>query len=899
MTELFIEGTSVELSEDIAMGITYAISDIKDPFSRSGSYSKTVKIPSTPTVDQLFDHVFEINRQTQNTSDTNFNPDFNPNLKASIIVCVHSIEQFRGYMRLRSISRDKNGLDNFYYNVELFGELGSIIIKMGDAKLSDLDFSEFNHTYNRTNQKASWSANYTHGYFYPMIDCGLNDNVNWRVEHFFPAIYERQYWDKMFNYIGCNYSGTFPTSAPFTKFCIPFTGDSFKLTEDQALDRLFSANISAPYTALDNSTWSAIPEPFVFDNEVSDPDAQYSPVTGKFSCASQGYYEFVFSGSYFWSAVGGSWSGASANTMNVLFYHKRGATITMLAGYSVANNQASLSAGNSSATVNFTITSPTQLCYAGDEVWVKVAPVFVGTITGGQFAQFNLNAGASFSNTVQNASVVEGGLIDMNAAVPEDIRLADYFLAVVKEFNLMVEPDRTVPEKYIIDVANDFYSTGNSIDWSEKHDVSKPWEQQPMGALDFRRLILTRQESDDRYNKNYRELYGENYGTKKHDVNNDFLQNEEVYESIFTDTPLVGRASDDRVYPAIYTLDTNNQPKPTAAGVRRLYVGGAISTNVPWNYVTVSGQFVENTYPYAGHLDSVSAPTFDLCFDKPKMVFYNAITYTDGNLYNRYHKKYVEEITDKDSKLITAYFYLKPKDILQLSFRDIIYVHDAYYRLQKVFDYNPTKEQSTKCELLKIIEATPFNTTTYPVYNFLDSNTGVTINFQGGTPGTTYHDGVVIGNGNSTQRSMGSLIGGYQNRVGDNTTGITVVGSSGVTVYPSLTNVTVINTNDVTITESNVVYLNGRKIWGGATTHITTNTTVTAPGSYTTASSPTITLSPSDSNDTEQWTFTQTDAGTTVIGGGGVNINGSATYSLTVQYQSVTIMFNGSQYYIV
>ena len=37
-----------------------------------------------------------------------------------------------------------------------------------------------------------------------------------------------------------------------------------------------------------------------------------------------------------------------------------------------------------------------------------------------------------------------------------------------------------------------------------------------------------------------------------------------------------------------------------------------------------------------------------------------------------------------------------------ISFRDLIYIDNHFYRLQKIVDYNPINPQSTKVELLKI-----------------------------------------------------------------------------------------------------------------------------------------------------------------------------------------------------
>ena len=47
------------------------------------------------------------------------------------------------------------------------------------------------------------------------------------------------------------------------------------------------------------------------------------------------------------------------------------------------------------------------------------------------------------------------------------------------------------------------------------------------------------------------------------------------------------------------------------------------------------------------------------------------------------------------------YVDLKIKDIIELSFRKLIYIDGVYYTLEKVCDYKPHKNASTKIELIE------------------------------------------------------------------------------------------------------------------------------------------------------------------------------------------------------
>lgn len=54
------EYLTLELSEDFPISLNYSIADIKDITKRSGNFSKTLSIPSTPNNDNVFNDLFDI-----------------------------------------------------------------------------------------------------------------------------------------------------------------------------------------------------------------------------------------------------------------------------------------------------------------------------------------------------------------------------------------------------------------------------------------------------------------------------------------------------------------------------------------------------------------------------------------------------------------------------------------------------------------------------------------------------------------------------------------------------------------------------------------------------------------------------------------------------------------------
>ena len=135
----------------------------------------------------------------------------------------------------------------------IYGKLANIFIDIGKDKLSDLDFSEFNHNYTQANQSNSWDTSiiqnstatpfeYGNGYVYGLIDYGYSANqVDYKVNQLYPALYVKEIWDKIFSTYGYSYESTFINSDRFKKLIVPFSGARLELSNAQIEDRLFLA----------------------------------------------------------------------------------------------------------------------------------------------------------------------------------------------------------------------------------------------------------------------------------------------------------------------------------------------------------------------------------------------------------------------------------------------------------------------------------------------------------------------------------------------------------------------------------------------------------------------------------------------------------------------------------
>ena len=469
----------------------------------------------------------------------------------------------------------------------------------------------------------------------------------------------------------------------------------------------------------------------------------------------------------------------------------------------------------------------------GDEVFIATGGVFysghliIGTAVGafdGYLSQTNFNdfqfllkSGSTLASKYLETEIELGETITTRLVIPKNIKQVDLLSSIIKRFNLYIDYDSIDENKLIIETRDD-YLTSDRVDIEQIVDRSKDYLIKPLGALDAGRFIFTDLLDKDSINDTYNKIYDETYGQVIIDVDNDFITTDKTIGTIFAPTPLYSVENNDRVISAMLFVDDNGKVTEATAKIRLLYWGGLLPTQKPWRLGL--DLFINNQsfYPYAGHLDNPYAPTFDLNWGVPKQLFYNfnygkvyTLNYPNTNCYNFFWKKYIEEITDKNSKILECYLALRPYDYNELSFRKNYYIDGSYWRLLSVVDYDATSGQTTKCTFLKVEPKDAFIGEIKPVYGgvgtYEDGNDlpiGNTLVKPNGNTGQT-QDSLQFGE--SVKGGTRSLIASDNVSQSLNSVNALVIGSDYSEVNAD--NVTIINSPYTTSNRPNETYING------------------------------------------------------------------------------------------
>lgn len=835
-TELYINGgngsngfLSFPFGVNIPVSLNFNLADVRNPEQRKASFSKTINLLGTNEINKLFENIFEVNVKTQ---------VFNKNLKTPVKYLVDGLENFSGDLQLIKINIKPD--KSITYECNIIGDGGSLFVDIGEKLIignadssDDLDFSDYDHTYDRATQIAT-RANLGTGLdvLYPFIDKGSNGGSDtvFSVKDFLPCFSAYEYLLKIISKTGKTFTSTFLESTFFKKIIVYPNIDRILITTSQLNNMQWYVGRDASSGA-EYATTLATLTPFVFDLDDTttspffDLGSQYSGgivtinESGKYNVIADQYFSYNFThsnttvykslvtalaiesyieastdGGSTWNTIavnGSQWNGQSINvfiktSQNVWNQNVSTGEIVIAAGTKLRH---------SAKRLHNTIVK--YYDFFNNEVVLGSSSIFIN-YRGNDQVSF---IGTTFYGLVTDKSLYDGQAVYCNKLLPTKIKQKDIVTSIFKAFNLFVEPNPTNPNDLIIEPFIPFYNTMPVVDFENRTDKSKEQTINP-NILEGKRYIYMYKEDKDYWNDLYKKTWNEVFGTEQIDVENDFIKADKKTELIFSPTPNVANYGLGIAHPRIYAVD-NGTVKPIVPNIRLLYCDGVKQSPNPYTYKEFNQtDLITNDYLYAGHTNDPFNPTLDLNFGLPKEVYYSFIgTYfTDNNLYNAYHKKYLINLIDKDGKFVTKYLWLTPKDINKFSFRNRLFIDGTYYIVNKIENYTPLEQTSTKVELIKLLETDVFTPTSFKLSDSL-------INTGSGVLTAKLNSSLNVGDGIQNKGSNCVAIGNNI-VIPESCSNVTVIGNN-VIVSDGVSNSSVINTNDLELTQSDVNFTNG------------------------------------------------------------------------------------------
>tara|TARA_R100000654_G_scaffold15532_2_gene33062 strand:- start:45 stop:3212 length:3168 start_codon:yes stop_codon:yes gene_type:complete len=324
----------------------------------------------------------------------------------------------------------------------------------------------------------------------------------------------------------------------------------------------------------------------------------------------------------------------------------------------------------------------------------------------------------------------------------------DFVKGIAHAFNLQFQTDE-IRKIITIEPYNNFYQgISNSIDWSSKVDRSKDINDTWLQTNLKRRLIFKyKTDSKDEEVASRGNLFFDGVLDEYPYIENlssNYERGDLVFENPFFAGTFsikdrqVGENTSDTFYLAgMYEMDIGNSTQnPTRPDKgfdftpRLLYYNRLANSNIDVKRFSVQTATVVLPF-YTNYIQCPTTP-FTCGYDQnthniPQCIMYDREDYTNGynlaygnvwardydaatdsytnaqikiGLYETYYREQIENLKASPRKRI-LYVDLKITDIIDLSFRKLIHIDGVYYTLEKICDYKPHKNISTKVELIE------------------------------------------------------------------------------------------------------------------------------------------------------------------------------------------------------
>jgi hypothetical protein len=706
----------VDLYENENISLNYSFNDIKDLTPR-GNYSRTFRIPFTPTNAGIFGFIQENTFQFSG---------FNPKRKINASITVDTIPIIEGYVQFKAAYTSNGEVSDL--EIVFFGNVVDFFKTIGDADFknyisaelqTDFDFTisydtipDFNNTddvyLGLTDRGQNWVMNVSESGTRNIMS-EYADTVP-KVGELTPFVRSRYIFDKIFALSGFQFNDADSATLieQLDKMWIPWIGESDLIAQqgnpDTARFKLTnSGSITLDTNDFTYTTFTSGGSLFIAQlptlNIDIDPGSNVS---------AGNTYTAPFSGSYVVSGNMTIQADLPIRGVNMGFVLSDGVSnYLMINGAYIGleiwddatqdfiyntNTDVTLSTGTSSSFVQqgWTI-QPIIYIFSDDyQHALNLNPLVTFTIS-------------SFEvGTLDISKPLYGNKIDWSANAPV-MKCSEFMSSLFKMFNLVVIPDDVNPKLLTLKPIQEYLAEGSTKDWSNKLDISKDITLTSTADYQAQQNTWTYKAMNDYYNQLYNAQGERVYGRLLLiDPENDFATKEQKTEIMFGATPLNTIKGSD--YPIPKFQSANGQF--AAPGPRILYKTADQITFKIFND-TLQG-YVLITLELFSHYTTV-IPTIadeDLNFGQETPLHYVDTT-PWKTLYARYWNDYIADIYAPDARVLEAYFALEFADIYQFKYNDQIFIKDAYWRILEISDYVVGMQESVKVRLIKVVSAQP------------------------------------------------------------------------------------------------------------------------------------------------------------------------------------------------
>ena len=740
----------LDLADNQPISADYQFKDIQSFKNTKGNYTYNFRIPSTTNNNVFFGDYFEV---------TSFG-NYNPKIKVEATITKDTIDVFNGYLQLTNVFTSNNEISS--YECVVFSSVATIGQILDSLMLSDFDWSEYNHILTPQNVQDSMNRDavglFNGDIVYSLFDYGAqfiggnttssctNQNSSGvatnpiNIRNLKPQIKVQKVLQKIILDSGFTYESTFFDTTMTDLYMDINSGGAGNTTlTDPNFYRIdvqgefntggtFPASVGV-HTIIPNNLLPPSGQP-----DFMNASGQFDTTTGIYSPSGN------WNLSAFGAQVGLSSSGLQIEYTFGLFNITDNIFTQFETDIQTLNNgtQQSFLGGFNPNFINtfesgkqyklivtiLSTSSPTSTI-------TILASAFRNTPASDGYVGVSPNSG-NLNITPYDATTE----YSVNANLP-NVKALDFLTSLTKKFNLIIVPDELQPTHLYIEPYSEWIEKGNSVNWTEKIDVSKDIQIKPTVDLQAKNLSFTDASSEDFMNSMFKASTDRIYGTQNIDNSeNDFGKDKEEIKTIFKPT-ITSQIPDTPIrYSVAYNQENENVT--CEPGIRLSFYCGFILTDSN-DGVQIYSETPEATSSLSltsygllqNYKDAVILPATECLSFMSEYTGSLASPISMNSAYFVYWKNFIDETYSINARLLIASFYLSSLDILSMNFNDIIFVKNEYFRINKISNYPLIGTSTCQVELIKVARINKFDKAGNDCAiepSFITSNGGV-VNF--------------------------------------------------------------------------------------------------------------------------------------------------------------------------
>jgi hypothetical protein len=550
---LIANGEQLDLFNDEDILLSNNVTGLFDIGLQPADFTRQITIPGTKRNNAFFEHYYDISID---------NPFlFSTSTKVNAYFEFDSLYLSNGYIQLNKVNLLQNKFIESY-EITLYGTISSFGRDINKLYLQDLgSLQQYNHTSSYDNIKASWSGSLFSGdIVYPWCDFGQGwqytsgDNFfgvddtygGLSVQDFKPAIRLKAVWDAIFESTDYTYSSSFWNESWLDDVYMVCNNqlrypvynnvdlETFGVGKLCAFSGSGTANVDLP-----DDTWVTLP----WANVLQNPGGFFN--NGAYSVTKQSNLTGVFNLNINVSSSNGNvpgqfyirmintGSGATVGESTIVNFNNYFTQVAQSRPFGNSINQkfelqtpVPFTPGIAVGTYYFQIKQK--------KYWSAAA----GTIT--------LDPGGTTNSYIEMTRVnqaADGRVIDIPSNLPygtKGIRLVDFITSIQRKFNLVMYPDRTKPNAFIVESFNNWYNKGNVLDFNKYINVNDKIEVIPANNLAVNNLNFGDTLDTDYVSQQFMKGANREFGKSYYiDTQNFFSQGQLEVETTLASSPLL------------------------------------------------------------------------------------------------------------------------------------------------------------------------------------------------------------------------------------------------------------------------------------------------------------------------------------------------------------------------